>query len=114
MLGPGPFGYQNGGVVNGPNPFQIDPATNLAPVQVRFVVGNGGVAYSPNSEANLYATYEFDPQIAKGDVDRLKGAFGAPLNLPGGLYAQIFMWNGNPNVDLDVESLTLTVEGLRP
>jgi hypothetical protein len=114
LFGPGPFGFQNGGVVGGQNPFFISPSTAVAPAQVHFVVGNNGVAYTPESEAALYATYRFDSGQPGGNIDRVVAAFGPQLDLPNGLYAQIFLWNGNPNVDLDLENITLTVEGIKP
>jgi hypothetical protein len=114
LLGPGPFGFQSGGIVGGSHPFFINPPTAVAPAQVHFVVGNNGVPYTPESEATLYATYNFDTGAQGGNVDSLKAAFGNTLNLPAGLYAQIFLWNGNPNVDVDVESITLSVQGLKP
>jgi hypothetical protein len=114
LLGPGPFGFQNGGIVGGQSPFSINPTSAVAPAQVRFVVGNNGVAYTPESEAALYATYSFDAGQPGGNVDRIVAAFAPLLNLPNGLYAQIFLWNGNPYVDLDLESITLSVEGIKP
>ncbi len=114
LLGPGPFGYQTGAIVNGSNPFLITPPTAVAPAQVHFVVGNSGVSYSPESEAALYVTYNFDSGASSGNVDSLKAAFGSSLNLPSGLYAQIFLWNGNPNVDLDIKNIRLSVEGSKP
>jgi hypothetical protein len=114
LLGPAPFGYGPGGVQNGSNPFFINPTPDIAPTQVRFVIGNGGSPSPVNSEIKFSATYDFDSGRANGNVDnggRPKEAFAPRMYLPNGLYAQIFLWNGNPNANVDIESISLTVEG---
>ncbi len=114
LLGPGPFGFQSGAILNGQNPFSINPISTATPSYVHFVLGNGGVAYGPDSEASLYATYDFESGQFGGNVDRPITASSRPLNLSNGLYAQTFLWNGNPNVDLDVENIVLQVDGTKP
>lgn len=110
LLGPRPFGFTPGAVIRGPNPFFINPASDIAPAQVHFVIGNGGNPLPIGQVVNFEASYDIESGAKNGNIDSLKEGFAPPLNLPDGLYAQVFMWNGNPGVDVDVESLSLIVD----
>ena len=114
LLGPKPFGFSEGAISGGRNPYYIQPSTNVAPVQVHFVLGNNGHILPEGTETTLNAAYNFDNKQLSGDVDRLPGVFSSPLSLPRGLYAQIFLWNGNPTVNVDAEEISLIVEGVKP
>jgi CHAT domain-containing protein len=114
LLGPSPFPFKAGGVSVADNPFLINPSPSIAPTQAHFVIGNGGKTISPETEVQFYATYDFDSKQWGGDFDSRKDCFTAPLDLPTGLHAQVFLWNGNPDVNVDIMSLSLTVEGTKP
>jgi hypothetical protein len=114
LFGPRPFGFQGGPVVNGQWPGYIDPNPDVAPVQARFVIGNRGAKIQKDSDVHYYATYNFDTGRPSGDVDNFKGGYAPPLTLSDGLYAQVFLWNGNPGVNVNVDKISVTVEGLKP
>ena len=110
LLGPRPFGFTPGAVINGSNPFFINPASDVAPAQIHFVIGNGGNPLPIGQVVSFEASYDIESGAKNGNIDSLKEGFAPPLNLPEGLYAQAFMWNGNPGVDVDIESLSLVVD----
>jgi hypothetical protein len=66
LLGPGPFGFQNGGVVGGQNPFSINPTSAVAPAQVRFVVVLAGLQVpflcTETHELGMVASYLYQVQ----------------------------------------------------
>ena len=114
LLGPGPSLFQPG-TVSEPAMYPTDvvPSPSVAPVQAQFVIGNG--KQIANSVISFRATYNFEKKEWGGDIDNTHKEFFAPLlSLPTGLYAQIFLWNGNPDVNADVVSVSLIVEGTKP
>jgi hypothetical protein len=113
LLGPRPFGFTPGAVIKGPNPFfSIHPTPNIAPAQVHFVLGNGGNPLQRGQVVNWVASYDIESGAKSGNIDNLIAAFAPPLILPDGLYAQVFLLNGNGSVNVDVETLSLIVDYL--
>lgn len=95
-----------GQIAAGPNPVLIQPH---APIQVQFVLGTGGAPVDPGVHT-LEGTYDFETNLPSGQIDRMKTIIGRYIDLPDGLYAQIFFWNGNPNVNVEVESAKVHVD----
>lgn len=93
--------------------FFIDANSSQAPVQAQFVIG--GKPLKKGGITTYSATYDFESGRPGGDVSVTKGkAYFAPLlDLQHGLYAQILLWSGGTAVNLDVLSVSLTVEGTK-
>jgi hypothetical protein len=112
LLGPSPFAFNAGGVSGGPSPYDIVPSLAVAPTQVRLVLGTPGNSVIPKeSEASFRGTYDFESGKPGGDYRFFKESYGGTMKLRNGLYAQVFVWTGNPNVNVDVEGITLFIEG---
>ena len=96
-----------GQITAGPNPFYIEPQ---APIQVRFVLGTLGKPVTPGIQV-LEASYDLETNQSAGNVDRMKPTVGGRyLDLPDGLNMQLFLWNGNPETNVEVQSVKVTVE----
>jgi hypothetical protein len=114
LLGPGPALFMPGAISASTYSF-VAPSHQIAPVQAQFVIGNGGQPLTKEDVVPFYATYDFESGQWGGNVDSTTKEFSAPqLSLPNGLYAQVFLWSGNTAVNLDIESLSLVVEGTKP
>lgn len=115
MLSPSPVMFKPGSYSGPDAPHYIHPSPSVAPVQAQFVIGNGGKSLTSGERVSFFATYDFESKQWGGNIDNhTKDFFASPLSLTTGLYAQVFLWNGNPGVNVDVEALSLTVEGTRP
>jgi hypothetical protein len=110
LLGPGPFGLPVGSI-HGQDPYNVKVTAIEAPTQVRFVMGSGGATYPPDTEVTLFATYNLDSGQQGGNILELKECCSAPLDLPSGLFAQVFLWDGNPGVTVEIENIVVRVEG---
>jgi len=108
-LGPEPFGLPQGQFIRA----QVDPNIGYvrsAPTQLRFVIG---------------AKFDIQDYLFAGDFDflshaisatpylsRLKGAFTSPMDLPDGLYAQLYLWTlDSRGCYITFDELTLVVRG---
>ena len=93
--------------------FFVDANSSQAPAQAQFNIGRRPL--TKEGLTNYSATYDFDSRQLEGDATMTKGkAFFAPvLDLSNGLYAQILFWAGSTAVNLDVISVSLTVEGTK-
>ena len=109
FLGPSPFGLPEGQFVA----THVDPVSGYirnAPTQLQFVDGvlfaQGNYIFSGN--------YDFvtNTMTATPSLEILKNASTSEMDLPNGLYAQLFFWTGdNRNCYISFEDVTLTVRG---
>jgi len=114
-LGPTPFGFPmaGGSIGNGGYPPYDEPsAAAKAPVLAKFVIGSGGTAF-PLGHQTFWAAYDFQKQQFSGypQVDNLKQAVSQSMAVDSALYAQVFAWNGNPSVNVDVTHVRVEIEG---
>jgi hypothetical protein len=114
LLGPRPFNVGMPGQNREKDPFTIVPKTDVAPTQVRFVLGRKGATTSPGGKIRVSGTYDFVGHSSSGVyLDNMKDSFQRPIRTLKGLYAQVFVWARNPSIRLDVRDIALTVEGQR-
>jgi TonB family protein len=111
FLGPQPFGLP-AGIVKGPNPASVDVPASVAPTQLRVVIGNGGAPF-PIGDTQIRADYDFESggSSAYPHLDSLKMAVAPKMKLMDGLYAQVFAWNGNQYVNVEIRNITVSVTG---
>ena len=114
-VGATPFGFpRDGGTVGngGYPPYDEPSAAARAPVLAKLVVGSGGTVF-PQGQQKFWAAYDFQKQQASGypQVDNVKQTVSQSIAVDKTLYAQVFVWNGNPSVDVDVTNIKLEIEG---
>jgi hypothetical protein len=113
-IGPAPFGLsKDGGSLGvGYPPYDEPSAAAKAPVLAKFVIGSGGTAFSQGHQT-FWAKYDFQKQIVSGypQVDNVKQSVSQPMNIDKTMYAQVFVWSGNPSINIDVSSISLEIDG---
>ena len=117
-LGPSepPFPTEGGQSSAGnPSDYTYNPVLNNFPVKAELVIGNHGMAF-PQGHHVFWASYDFlaEKPNAFPFLDLPKSHNNTPLDLDRGLYAQVFVWAGNPAINIDVNRITLDVEGTMP
>jgi hypothetical protein len=132
LLGPKPFGYKSGQVdgdwgngINGQwgaGALNMKLTSDVAPAQYRFVLGRG--KKDPKVENNpklgqenvekqrFVGTFKFGDSAPSGNVLEMKEVFGPSIDLPHGLYAQLYFW-ADVESQASIESASITVHGLR-
>ncbi|MGD0629445.1 MAG: protein kinase [Terracidiphilus sp.] len=118
FLGPQLFHVGHEGQNWGDNPIAISPSRYQVPTQARFVLGTRGVPFPAGETEDFWASYNFETQESAGyrNLDNLKmeGTFTAPMDLPNGLYAQVFVWSAQNRVNIEIEDIQLEVWGVAP
>jgi hypothetical protein len=129
LLGPKPFGYKPGqhdgdwsnGIAGqwGAGALNMKLTYDVAPAQYRFVLGTGKKdpfdplpPHGPLLQ-QFVASYKFGDQLPSGDVLQMREVFGTSIDLPHGLYAQLYFWTSTDS-HVQILSAVLTVEGLKP
>jgi hypothetical protein len=108
-LGPSPFGLPEGQFIG----THVDPVAGYsrsAPTQLRFVIGD-----RYDTQSYMFSGH-FDflthTMTAAPHLSALKAAFTSPMDLPDGLYAQVFLWTAdNRDCNIEFDQLTLIVRG---
>ena len=114
-VGQAPFGFPQfgGSVGNGRYPPYDEPSSAAkAPILAKLVIGSGGTTF-PQGKQTFWASYDFQKQQASGypQVDNVKQTVSQSIAIDDALFAQVFVWNGNPSVNVDVISIKLEIEG---
>lgn len=118
LLGPHAFGYsaqaglgysKEGGGFSAGFPGWIKVSGSDV-TQIDFVIN--GPAGAQGSKDTLWASYDFSSNTSKGypiisDVRRMQSP---TMDLDDGLYTQVLVWDGDPNIHVSIEKITLDAE----
>jgi len=111
FLGPAPFNFPEGSTtVREVNSYPWD-INSLAPTHLELNIGRPG--YNTGSFTYSVA-YDFSTETAIVEPNMsyvIKSQRNASMDLPAGLYAQVLVWTGFTGANIDVNRITLSVEG---
>lgn len=112
FFGPNDFGLPAGQVSHGGSPlFALNNSNGegypTPPTQLK--VGIGG----DHCPKEIWASYDFDTGTRAGSPHfaSLKESFNPPMKLSDGLFAQLMIWTGSPDCDLEILGAVVEVEG---
>lgn len=113
FLGPVPFNFPEGSTsVAQVGSYPWDITSTLAPTQVKLVIGHAGPDTGTDKDYSI--RYDFETNAAIVDPIMsfvVKSSMHPQMKLVGGLYAQVLVWTGLNDADIDVQKITLDVEG---
>jgi hypothetical protein len=113
FLGPAPFNFPVGATsVSQVGSYPWDINSPVAPTQLKLNLGHPGA--ETRTEIEFVINYDYSINTASVDPNMdfvLKSSTNPEMTLPSGLYAQVLVWAGLNNADIDVRKITLDVEG---